>query len=1333
MRSSVSIATLLALAAAPSYGIAQEAAERPGLVAEYRSLVDPKAKVSRVDAKPAFTLGDSSPHPRLPPGPFSVRWTGSVHIKEPGLIQFEAFVGGKLRLAIDGEVVLEGRGRTQSSLVVGKTALERKLGWHDLQIEYESLADVPARLQLWWQGPTFSREPIPAWRFQCAKVLANSTDEESAAAGRRLARELGCARCHRDAFPGITDPPPGPSLHDVRGRINHDWLVRWLEDPVKVHADARMPRLFAENRSGYVERWIVAKHLVGDAKPPPPSEAANHRMGRQLFLSVGCLACHFIPDEPRAQQPDLDRSPLRGLGDRLTHEELTKFLTNPHGRYPDGRMPRLPLTQEQAADIAAYLLLWSPRSEIGSGSPPTAAEVDAVVKRLKTRNVAAAASALLVEKRCLQCHPGLGPTQAANIPIKIQKLGGCLGGDTLPQFGRELERRLTVWHYWQQAQQGSKETHWSPFHERQRQLERAGCIRCHPRDQDRPSPLEVASSSVGGAYLQYVPFQRTPRLTNPLQQFTAAHVRGAIREGVSGLRVDRFTFRMPAFGAQADTLAQALAEADGELVRDNEPPAAPPADPTAASLLGPQLVGFQGYACVSCHLWNGQKYGDPDPGAVATDLLRVPRRIRREWFDRFLEDPLRVHPGTPMPGVFPKGKPALLTSVLDGDAARQKDTLWHYFALGPQAPSPKPPPPLAVAVPEEGPLVAQIPVHLPDLSLVEGLAMLDRDGNLVVYDLGSGKIRNVFVGGQLLRTLQSRLRTFVASGTEVTIANTDGPPIQFIGGPAPETPTAREFHDYARLADGVRLRWRMTLSSGPIDVTEVVRVEAKGKRRLVHEIAVNRLPDDRSLVFRSLGQMAKGARSATVSLALPDAKSNPVAEAKYLVDSGIAEGSLERPGYQAVAYPRPKNARGEDAIMPVAVAVHPIDGRVFVASMKMGEIFVVREPRSAAARFEDYGGGAFQEAYSMLAEKDSLYVLHRRNLSKLVDKDGVVTRVERVTGLPHGIGDTYDYGYGLAKDKSGAFVYSFAPHANRDVPGSGGALRLVPGKKPQEVAFGFRNPIGWCAGSDREIFATDNQGEWVATNKLVHIAPGRFYGYPNRDQPQHTKKPFGKTAVWVPYGWARSINGMAYDNTHGKFGPFAGQIFLAELMYGGGIVRASLEKVNGEYQGACFPFWGKGLLGPVSLAFDPSGGSLYVGSITEPGWMAQPDRGALYRIDFTGDTPFEMQSIHVRPRGFRIVFTKPVDGESARKVASYQLEHYRYEYTGAYGSPELDRTPVKIERIDVATDGKSVELTTAPLVRDRVYLFHVPGLRSREGTPLVNAIAAYTLNEIPSK
>jgi hypothetical protein len=138
-----------------------------------------------------------------------------------------------------------------------------------------------------------------------------------------------------------------------------------------------------------------------------------------------------------------------------------------------------------------------------------------------------------------------------------------------------------------------------------------------------------------------------------------------------------------------------------------------------------------------------------------------------------------------------------------------------------------------------------------------------------------------------------------------------------------------------------------------------------------------------------------------------------------------------------------------------------------------------------------------------------------------------------------------------------------------------------------------------------------------------------------------------------------------------------------------------------------------------------------VGSITEPGWMAQPDRGALFRIDYTGQVPFEMRSIHALPYGFRVIFTQPVSARTARDPTSYQIEHYRYEYTGAYGSPELDRTRLAIERVEVSADGRSADLITARLVKDRIYLLTARGVRSASGEALVHPMGAYTMNEVP--
>ena len=195
-------ALFLLLACSPAASAAgdEPASLRPGLVAEYRSLVDPSARLTRIDAKPAFTLGHSSPHPRLPSGAFAVRWSGSLVLADPGPIRFSAFMCGELKLTVDGTVVLDGRGDSETARVESATPFDRPPGVYRLSVEYRPLPDRPARIQLQWEGPTFSREPLPAWSF---KHAANDETpalevEQIMETGRRAVVQFGCARCHAE-------------------------------------------------------------------------------------------------------------------------------------------------------------------------------------------------------------------------------------------------------------------------------------------------------------------------------------------------------------------------------------------------------------------------------------------------------------------------------------------------------------------------------------------------------------------------------------------------------------------------------------------------------------------------------------------------------------------------------------------------------------------------------------------------------------------------------------------------------------------------------------------------------------------------------------------------------------------------------------------------------------------------------------------------------------------------------------------------------------------------------------------------------------------------------
>jgi mono/diheme cytochrome c family protein/glucose/arabinose dehydrogenase len=1282
-----------------------EAALRPGLQAIYQSLADESARVARIDLKPNFTWGNSSPHPLLPPKSWQATWSGVLLVREKDSITFSSQLSGTVTVVVDGKTVLSGTDDDQVA-----TPLPTTPGAYRLQIDFQRDAKRPGRLQLWWEGQSFAKEPLPATRLKHlpSELDPSVREEEAIERGRSVAANFGCAHCHRGAMPTIDDPPPGPSLANLKGRFQRDWLLDWLAEPARLRQGAHMPMLFDAGRGGFVERWLIADYLQQGTPRATASSVGDHRLGRQYFMGLGCFACHPPPDGTDKNADDPQRHPYRGLGDRYTLDQLAAHIVDPTVRYPDGRMPKVPVPAKEARDIAAFLLLWSkPTASVAAASTPTAEEIAGVAGRLRVvpQDVG---KALVRDKGCVHCHVGLEDSKPADIPLR-SLAAGCLGGTTLPHFTLNEQQRSDLMKFLSRA---ARERYASPVVERQHLLERASCLRCHQRDRDEAAPLVEIGRVSWSPFLARMPYQRTPSLTGATTKYTRKYLLQSLRDGVSGVRPKWYSFHMPTFGSRAEQLVQALAEGDGDSVKWSETPAAVASNAELARP-GPTLVGHEGYSCVTCHVFHGSDPQSVEPGTVGPELTSVTERVQRPWFDRWLEDPGRVHPGTPMPAVFPRGRPPGQATVLGGDPTKQKDALWAYFALGREAPMPSAKPPMTIDTPSSGPpLIAQIPVHLPDKSLVEAIVVLFPSHDLLLYDVGQHRLQQVFTGARLLRT-DANFRGFIVEGTpgalpKIDVALADGRELLFLG--------------YEQLADGLRVRTRWITAKGPTLATDDYRIVGDGsERQLTHEAR------SVSTTAKKYPLPARQAARVTTPAVVPTPP------------SATGEDTPARPGYRLVRYPRPKTTTGEDRVMPAALAVHPRDGRLFVASMKLGELFVLHDPHGDGrdARFDSHLGGPVQDCFGLHAEDKALYVLHRRNLTRvLLDGTKPATRFDRVALIQHGVADTYDWGYGLVREKSGSLLLSLAPHANRQQAGSGSVLRVTPGinevARSEEIAFGLRNPFGWCVGPGGATFFTDNQGEWVASNKLCHLSEGRFFGFPNPEKPQHGKLPHAPTAVWVPYGWARSLNGVAYDNSGGKFGPFAGQFFIAELMHGGGIIRANVEEVNGVWQGACFPFWGQGLLGPLCLAFDPHG-RLYVGSITQPGWIGQPDRGAVYRIDYSGELPFEIQNITIRPQGFRLRFTKPIDRSSATSASSYLVEHYRYEYTGAYGSPELDRTRLTVGQIDVATDGMSVDLTLPELQKGRIYSITAKGLRSSTGEVLLHATGVYTVNEVPKR
>jgi len=219
-------------------------------------------------------------------------------------------------------------------------------------------------------------------------------------------------------------------------------------------------------------------------------------------------------------------------------------------------------------------------------------------------------------------------------------------------------------------------------------------------------------------------------------------------------------------------------------------------------------------------------------------------------------------------------------------------------------------------------------------------------------------------------------------------------------------------------------------------------------------------------------------------------------------------------------------------------------------------------------------------------------------------------------------------------------------------------------------------------------------------------------------------------AVIFPYiRMGRSISGFTVNRTGGRFGPFEDQMFLGDYTLSL-IMRATTERVNGVWQGACYPFREGLSTGLLNLQFTPDGNLLCGG--TNRGWPVRGIRPfALERLDWTGRTPFEIERITIRSDGFDVAFTKPVERNIGTDPRSYKLSTFTYEYHAGYGGPEVDQTTPEVRAVRLSDDGLRATLVLDTLARGHVHEFDLGTLRARDGEELLHRHAYYTVNEIP--
>lgn len=451
------------------------------------------------------------------------------------------------------------------------------------------------------------------------------------------------------------------------------------------------------------------------------------------------------------------------------------------------------------------------------------------------------------------------------------------------------------------------------------------------------------------------------------------------------------------------------------------------------------------------------------------------------------------------------------------------------------------------------------------------------------------------------------------------------------------------------------------------------------------------------------------------------------------------------------------------------------DGRLAVAIRK-GEVWLlnhVDEDPPANVEYHQFAS-SLHEPLGLLWHNDSFYTVQRTELTRLIDDDGddvcdqylTVAKGWGVTGNYH------EYAYGPKLDGRGNLWLTlnigmgFKPeHRSRIITHPrlklsqgrwrGWGMIVTPAGELKPMCAGMRSPSGLGANLAGDMFYTDQQGNWVGTNTLHHMRAGAFFHHPDalasaelpgsplekiESIPENVPfpravqqlEPLQPPAVWLPYKRVgQSATDIMVDRSQGKFGPFAGQLFIGEFTLSS-INRVFLEKVNGQYQGACFPFH-EGFASAVLRMEQGKDGSVYVG-LSNRGWSSLgPASYGLQRLVWTGKTPFEIQEMRAKPDGFELRFTRPVDPATARRVSSYSLSSHTYVYQAKYGSDEILQRPLAIERAEVSKDRRTVRLFVDGLRPLFVHALAAEGVRSVDGDPLLHSEAFYTLNQIPGQ
>lgn len=593
-----------------------------------------------------------------------------------------------------------------------------------------------------WKKQPYLEQPIlPASMSEagCVSCHAGSVwtpASEHQDVGRELITHMGCYGCHTIELPAFRNlRQAGPSLARIAGKTTPQWAYRWIQAPRDFHPTTFMPHFFGQENTQRAEdrrreqaeiAGIVAYLWERSERPrypaPPPGDAAA---GKRLFETVGCAGCHvldgnakrddFFPAVNRLHGPNLVRT-----GSKVDPGWLYAWVRNPRQYFPETNMPRLRLTDQEAADVTAYLLssrdpkyeglrlpgvVPAVRDELVKGylvNTMTFERTDARVKEMSDHErLVYLGEQSIAKYGCYGCHdiPGFESfkpigtelTAEGSKPVHQFDFGHVHDvAHTRQDWIRTKLLRPRVWDRGKEHVKSYNELLKMPNFGMSRR--EADAVLANVLGFTEESVVSSRKAGNGGRAAALAAGRKLITRYNcqgcHLIEGHGQAIKTMIQDvamlppnlAAEGARVQAdwlfaflhdpsrvtlrpwLTVRMPTFqftDEEANAAVAYFAARDESQAFASRPPSAHPRD------LAVGQVVFDMFQCAKCHPAGAAAAaaaGAGSMGDLAPSLLLASGRLRHPWVPSWIKDPQRWIPGTRMPANFPEVEPGKWTS-----------------------------------------------------------------------------------------------------------------------------------------------------------------------------------------------------------------------------------------------------------------------------------------------------------------------------------------------------------------------------------------------------------------------------------------------------------------------------------------------------------------------------------------------------------------------------------------------------------------------------------------------------------------------------------------------